>query len=105
MISWNSQMALDARQHLFFHETSPNRVWEVVDEEGKSFAIKLYEINQGTNAIDEGIYMESKRLEENGKEPDYNRTGPEAGTEWCLLETTIDRFLGRYEQVEEVTSN
>lgn len=102
MISWNSQMALDARQHLFFHDEDPRGIWRVVDEEEKPFVIKLYEVTQGTNAVSEGRYLESKRLE-SADDDGFNPEGPEADTEWCYLEMPLENFLGRYKSVEELS--
>lgn len=103
MIAWNSQMALDARQQLFFNDSSPERAWKVTNSEGKSFVLKLYTINEATDAVKEGYYMESKFLDDSEKELSFDGSGPEEGTEWAFLETTVDKFLAHYESATEIT--
>lgn len=99
MIAWNSQMALDARHHLYYQESTPQRVWKVTNSEGKRFVLKLYEVTDGTNAVDEGYYVESVHLDES---EDFDADSPESGTEWAFVETSPEQFLAHYESAEEL---
>lgn len=100
MIAWNSQMALDARQHLFFTDASPERIWKVTSSEDKTFILKLYRVREGTDAVRSGHYIESKHYSE---DPEFDPTSPESGTEWAFLETNLESFLAHYRKVEEIT--
>lgn len=102
MIAWNSQMALDARQQLFFNESSPDKIWRVENQDEKQFILKLYQIREETDAVREGYYIESKFISEAQDEENYDPEAPESGTEWAYLETTIDKFLAHYESSEEI---
>ncbi len=99
MIAWNSQMALDARHHLFYQDAEPQGIWRVTNEEDKTFILKLYEVEDGTNAVEEGQYFESVHVE---NEEDYDTHGPESGTEWAYVETSSESFLSHYDNVEEL---
>ena len=99
MIAWNSQMALDARHHLFYQDTEPQKIWKVKDTEGKVFILKLYEVTDGTNAVESGYYFESLHVDESDE---FDATGPESGTEWAYVETGVDSFLNHYKNVEEI---
>lgn len=100
MISWNSQMALDARQHLFLSEAAPERIWRVQNSEGKQFVLKLYRVNREMDAVRAGHYVESKHLPTD--ENDYDPRTPEAGTEWAYVEGSVDSFLAHYTEVQEL---
>lgn len=103
MIAWNSQMALDARQHLFLSETRPERLWRVSNHEDKAFVLKLYRVEEEMDAVRAGHYVESKHLPEgNG---DFDPDGPEAGTEWAFVEGTVEKFLSQYETVDELSAS
>lgn len=102
MIAWNSQMALDARHHLYYQETAPKRIWKVTNSEDKVFVLKLYEVTDGTNAVEAGHYIESVHLEDSD---DYDPTAPESGTEWAYVETSTESFLNHYHDVEELSPN
>lgn len=99
MIAWNSQMALDARHHLYYQDAKPQRIWKVTNSDEKDFVLKLYEVTDGTNAVDTGLYIESVLLDESN---DYDARAPESGTEWAYVETSPESFLNHYKNVEEV---
>jgi hypothetical protein len=102
LIAWNSQMALDARHHLFYHDAEPKNLWKVTNDEDKEFVLKLYEVTEGTNAVETGKYIESVYL---GDSNDYDPTAPESGTEWAYLETSMDSFLNHYKTVDQLKVN
>ncbi len=107
MIAWNSQMALDARQHLFLSEASPRRLWRVSNHDEKAFVLKLYRVEEDMDAVREGFYVESKHLTQEDpdqEDPNFDPEGPEAGTEWAFVEGSVDQFLGQYERVEELNT-
>lgn len=93
-------MSLDARHHLFYQESSPSRIWRVTNSEDKEFILKLYEVTEGTNAVDSGYYMESVYVDDDNE--DFNRNAPESGTEWAYVETSIESFLKNYREVTEL---
>lgn len=99
MIAWNSRMALDARHHLFYQDAQPQRVWKVTNAEDKVFILKLYEVTDGTNAVETGYYFESLHVDESD---DFDENGPESGTEWAYVEAGVDSFLNHYKTVEEI---
>lgn len=99
LIAWNSQMALDARHHIFYQDSQPQRIWKVESSEGKEFVLKLYEVTDGTGAVDEGLYFESKHLDD---EVSYEMDGPESGTEWAYVETSVESFLNHYKNTEKL---
>lgn len=103
MIAWNSQMALDARQHLFLSETSPERLWRVSNHEGKAFVLKLYRVEEEMDAVRAGHYVESKHLPGEGE--DFDPGGPEPGTEWAFVESSVEKFLSQYETVDELNAS
>jgi hypothetical protein len=92
-------MALDARHHLFYQDAQPQKIWRVTNQENKSFVLKLYEVTDGTNAVEEGHYFESIHVE---GEEDYDPEGPESGTEWAYVETSTESFLNHYKNVERI---
>ncbi|MFB6355288.1 MAG: hypothetical protein ABEJ65_02085 [bacterium] len=100
MIAWNSQMALDARQYMFFNEVEPEELWRVVDDQDKTFILKFYRIDEGTEALNPGQYVESKHLENDNS---YDESAPESGTEWAYVETSVDQVLKHFERTEEIT--
>lgn len=102
MIAWNSQMALDARQHLFLSGTSPRRLWRVSNHEDKEFVLKLYRVDEDMDAVRAGFYVESKHLAE--EDDNFDPEGPEAGTEWAFVEGSVEQFLGQYERVDELNT-
>ncbi|MFB6226956.1 MAG: hypothetical protein ABEH89_01370 [bacterium] len=99
MIAWNSQMALDARHHLYYQDAEPLKIWKVTNSEDKEFILKLYEVTDGTNAVEAGKYIESVHVTEtNG----YDADAPESGTEWAYVETSVESFLNHYKDVDEL---
>ncbi len=99
MIAWNSQMALDARHHLFYQDSKPQKLWKVTNAEDKNFVLKLYEVTNGTDAVETGYYIESVHL---GESPEYDPEAPEPGTEWAYVETSVESFLNHYNDVEPI---
>jgi len=102
MIAWNSQMALDAGQYLFFKEAQPVELWRVVNSEGKEFVLKLYRVQEEMNSVRAGKYIESKYLD--GAE-DYNPDEPEAGSEWAYVESSMKSILSHYQKTEKITND
>jgi len=100
MIAWNSQMALDAGQYLFFKDATPVRLWRVQNKEEKEFIIKLYEIEEGMNSIRAGQYLESQYVSENGE---FDPQNPEEESEWAFVETSVEQILSYYNDIEEIT--
>jgi hypothetical protein len=92
-------MALDARHHLFYQDTKPQTIWKVTNDEDKTFILKLYEVTDGTNAVEPGHYFESVHVKD---DEEFDRDGPESGTEWAYVETSPDSFLQHYKEVEEI---
>lgn len=100
MIAWNSQMALDAGEYLFFKEADPLRIWSVTNKEDKEFVLKLYEIEQEMNSVRAGQYIESQHVTE---DEEFDPQNAETGSEWAYVETSVDQVLNQYRRVDEIT--
>ena len=100
MTAWNSQMALDARQYLFFKDAQPIHLWRVENSEGKEFILKLYRVKDEMNSVRAGEYIESKYLD---GDDDFNPNEPEAGTEWAFVESSVKSILNHYDQTKKIS--
>lgn len=99
MIAWNSQMALDAGQYLFFKESPPQQFWKVTNSEGKTFILKLYQVEEEMNSVRAGQYIESQLISD---DEEFDPSQPEAGSEWAYIESSIEQILNHYPEVEKI---